>query len=95
MSRALGDFEFKKKADLPPEEQIVTAYPDVNEHSFTPDDEFLVLACDGSFFPVYSTHLFDDDSLKVYGIVSLLSASPNLYEGALQHANHLTRSARI
>lgn len=47
LSRALGDFEFKKKADLPPEKQIVTAYPDVTVHEISPDDEFLVVACDG------------------------------------------------
>lgn len=47
LSRAIGDFEFKKNADLPPEQQIVTAYPDVTEHRLGEDDEFLVLACDG------------------------------------------------
>ena len=47
MSRAIGDFEFKKSADLPPEQQIVTAFPDVTVHETTEDDEFLVVACDG------------------------------------------------
>jgi len=47
LSRAIGDFEFKKTADLGPEQQIVTAFPDVTAHDITPDDEFLVLACDG------------------------------------------------
>lgn len=47
LSRAIGDFDFKKSADLPPEEQIVTAFPDVIEHELTDDDEFVVLACDG------------------------------------------------
>ncbi|KAH7325903.1 phosphatase 2C-domain-containing protein [Stachybotrys elegans] len=47
LSRAIGDFEFKKSADLSPENQIVTAYPDVEEHELTDEDEFLVLACDG------------------------------------------------
>ena len=47
LSRALGDFEFKKSADLSPEQQIVTAYPDVVTHEISPDDEFLVIACDG------------------------------------------------
>jgi len=47
LSRAIGDFEFKKNAKLPPEEQIVTAYPDVTVHEISDDDEFLVLACDG------------------------------------------------
>jgi protein phosphatase 2C family protein 2/3 len=48
LSRAIGDFEFKKSAELPPEQQIVTAFPDVSEHDITDDDEFLVVACDGT-----------------------------------------------
>ncbi|EKD14436.1 protein phosphatase 2C [Drepanopeziza brunnea f. sp. 'multigermtubi' MB_m1] len=47
LSRAIGDFEFKKSAELAPEQQIVTAYPDVTVHNISPDDEFLVVACDG------------------------------------------------
>lgn len=47
LSRAIGDFEFKKSAELPPEQQIVTAYPDVEIHDISDDDEFLVIACDG------------------------------------------------
>jgi protein phosphatase 2C family protein 2/3 len=47
LSRAIGDFEFKKSADLAPEQQIVTAYPDVVVHEMGDDDEFLVIACDG------------------------------------------------
>lgn len=47
MSRAIGDFEFKKSAELSPEQQIVTAYPDVIVHDISEDDEFLVVACDG------------------------------------------------
>ena len=47
LSRAIGDFEFKKSADLSPEQQIVTAFPDVIQHTITDDDEFLVIACDG------------------------------------------------
>ncbi|KAF1814422.1 PP2C-domain-containing protein [Eremomyces bilateralis CBS 781.70] len=47
LSRAIGDFEFKKSADLPPEQQIVTAFPDVTVHDISADDEFLVVACDG------------------------------------------------
>ncbi|KAK7203191.1 phosphatase 2C-domain-containing protein [Myxozyma melibiosi] len=47
LSRAIGDFDFKKSPELPPEEQVVTAFPDVIEHDISPDDEFIVLACDG------------------------------------------------
>lgn len=47
LSRAIGDFEFKKSAELAPEQQIVTAFPDVVIHDVSDDDEFLVIACDG------------------------------------------------
>ena len=47
LSRAIGDFEFKKSAELSPEQQIVTAFPDVVTHPISDDDEFLVIACDG------------------------------------------------
>ena len=49
LSRAIGDFEFKKSAELSPEQQIVTAFPDVITHSISDDDEFLVIACDGTY----------------------------------------------
>lgn len=47
LSRALGDFIFKKNDKKRPEEQIVTAFPDIQERTITSDYEFLVLACDG------------------------------------------------
>ena len=48
LSRAIGDFEFKKDASLPPEEQIITANPEVIEHEIGEDEEFIVIACDGA-----------------------------------------------
>ena len=47
LSRALGDFVFKRNDSLPAEEQIVTALPDVIARDMTGDVEFMVLACDG------------------------------------------------
>ncbi|XP_022257165.1 probable protein phosphatase 2C T23F11.1 isoform X3 [Limulus polyphemus] len=47
LSRALGDFVFKKNDKKTPEEQIVTAYPDVVVREITSDHEFIILACDG------------------------------------------------
>ncbi|XP_074039266.1 probable protein phosphatase 2C T23F11.1 isoform X2 [Leptinotarsa decemlineata] len=44
LSRALGDFAFKRNSEKGPEDQIVT---DVVERSITSDWEFIVLACDG------------------------------------------------
>lgn len=47
LSRALGDFEFKKNYSLTPEKQIITADPDVTCHEISEEDEFLIIACDG------------------------------------------------
>lgn len=47
LSRALGDFSLKRSSDKLPEDQVVTAHPDVEERSITEDWEFLVIACDG------------------------------------------------
>ncbi|KAI9250296.1 phosphatase 2C-like domain-containing protein [Sporodiniella umbellata] len=47
LSRALGDFKFKRAYHLSPEKQAVTAYPDIQEYELTKEDEFMVLACDG------------------------------------------------
>ncbi|CEH16810.1 pp2c-domain-containing protein [Ceraceosorus bombacis] len=47
LSRAIGDFEFKQNYSLPPEEQIVTADPEIISHDVDGEEEFLVLACDG------------------------------------------------
>ncbi|XP_002741378.3 putative protein phosphatase 2C T23F11.1, partial [Saccoglossus kowalevskii] len=47
LSRALGDFVFKKNDKKKAEEQIVTAVPDVIVKDITDNHEFVVLACDG------------------------------------------------
>jgi len=47
LSRAIGDLEYKKRQDLPPEQQIICSTPDVLIKEISPDDEFLILACDG------------------------------------------------
>ena len=47
VSRALGDFAFKKDERKRGEGQMVIAYPDVEVREITPSLEFLVIACDG------------------------------------------------
>jgi len=47
LSRALGDFVFKRNSKKSPEEQIVTAYPDVIIKDILDEHEFIILACDG------------------------------------------------
>ncbi|KAI0066068.1 PP2C-domain-containing protein [Artomyces pyxidatus] len=47
LSRGLGDFRHKANTELAPEDQIMTADPEIKVHDITDEDEFLVLACDG------------------------------------------------
>ncbi|TDL22208.1 PP2C-domain-containing protein [Rickenella mellea] len=65
LSRAIGDFEFKKNFSLGPEQQIITSDPDVIEHQITQDDEFIVLACDGIWDCLSSQQVVDIVRLQV------------------------------
>uniref|UniRef100_A0A182VQ08 protein-serine/threonine phosphatase n=1 Tax=Anopheles minimus TaxID=112268 RepID=A0A182VQ08_9DIPT len=47
LSRALGDFGLKRNTEILPSEQMVTAYPDVEEREVSESWDFLVIACDG------------------------------------------------
>ena len=47
LSRSIGDMEYKKNPSLPPEEQMITAFPDLLTHSISQRSDYLILACDG------------------------------------------------
>ena len=47
VSRALGDFVYKDRADLPPHEQKMSAAADLTVVARDPDDQVLIVACDG------------------------------------------------
>ena len=47
LSRGLGDLEYKQNTKLPPEEQMITANPDIKIEELDKDCDFIVLGCDG------------------------------------------------
>ena len=47
LSRTLGDLEYKNNKNLLPQEQIITAYPDVVDDKIEPDNDFIIIGCDG------------------------------------------------
>ena len=49
VSRALGDFEYKKLTAFRPEDQLVSPEPEVHVIERSDDDEFVFLACDGVY----------------------------------------------
>ena len=47
LSRAIGDLEYKKNPALKPEQQIISAFPDVVSKPLEPHHKFLLIGCDG------------------------------------------------
>ena len=47
LSRALGDLRYKRKPNIAPEEQAITANPDVKVVEMDDADEFIIMGCDG------------------------------------------------
>ncbi|GAA5850421.1 hypothetical protein JCM9279_001410 [Rhodotorula babjevae] len=65
LSRALGDFDFKQSPNLDAEQQVVTADPDITVHEATPEDEFVVIACDGIWDVLTSQQVIDYVRLSI------------------------------
>ncbi|KAK4336619.1 hypothetical protein RND71_043958 [Anisodus tanguticus] len=59
LSRALGDHSYKQNKNLPLEEQMITALPDVEKIEIKPEDDFLVIACDGIWNSLSSQEVVD------------------------------------
>lgn len=59
VSRALGDFLFKKNRARSPRQQAVTCFPEVYEKSLDSDWQFIVLACDGIWDVMTSNEVGD------------------------------------
>ena len=47
VSRALGDFTYKRTASVAPKDQMVSAFPDIEIHERTAEEQFMLLCCDG------------------------------------------------
>lgn len=70
MSRALGDFRYKNVKGKTPQEQLVTAVPDVKKWERThTGEEFLCVACDGIFDVLSNDQLvqFANSAMKASG----------------------------
>ena len=47
LSRSMGDFDYKRKSDLPYDQQMITCNPDVREFNRQNGDQFILMGCDG------------------------------------------------
>uniref|UniRef100_A0A7S3A355 PPM-type phosphatase domain-containing protein n=1 Tax=Rhodosorus marinus TaxID=101924 RepID=A0A7S3A355_9RHOD len=47
LSRSIGDLKYKGNKSIPPKDQMITSEPDICREKIQPEDEFMVIACDG------------------------------------------------
>ncbi len=47
LTRGFGDLEYKQNKNLKPEEQMITANPDITVVDFSKDMDFVIIGCDG------------------------------------------------
>ncbi|XP_006890582.1 PREDICTED: protein phosphatase 1G-like, partial [Elephantulus edwardii] len=65
LSRAIGDHFYKRNKNLPPEEQMISALPDIKVLALTDDHEFMVIACDGIWNVMSSQEVVDFIQSKI------------------------------
>lgn len=83
VSRALGDFEYKKIAEFPPEQQLVSPEPDVTIFPRDEADEFLFLACDGVYDVMTSEEVIKYIHHQLELTSDLVGICGNLIDGCL------------
>ncbi|XP_036405063.1 protein phosphatase 1G [Megalops cyprinoides] len=65
LSRAIGDHFYKRNKTLPPEEQMISALPDVKVLTLNEDHDFMVIACDGIWNVMSSQEVVDFVSKRI------------------------------
>ena len=58
LTRAIGDLEYKKNPALKPQEQIISAFPDVVEHKLNKSEKFMLIGCDGIWETLSAKDIF-------------------------------------
>mmetsp|Transcript_74435 Transcript_74435/g.210262 ORF Transcript_74435/g.210262 Transcript_74435/m.210262 type:complete len:416 (-) Transcript_74435:386-1633(-) len=85
LSRALGDFRFKQNPRLAPKDQMISCVPDVQTVKLQPEDEFMVLACDGVWDALGSQEVVDYIRPHLPSIVSGSVPPSAVVEGLLDY----------
>ncbi|XP_066482920.1 protein phosphatase 1G isoform X1 [Tiliqua scincoides] len=65
LSRAIGDHFYKRNKNLPPEEQMISALPDIKVLTINDDHDFMVIACDGIWNVMSSQEVVDFVQSKI------------------------------
>eukprot|EP00828_Plagiopyla_frontata_P025855 TRINITY_DN3328_c0_g1_i2.p1 TRINITY_DN3328_c0_g1~~TRINITY_DN3328_c0_g1_i2.p1 ORF type:complete len:321 (-),score=56.27 TRINITY_DN3328_c0_g1_i2:82-1044(-) len=49
LSRAVGDLEYKKNKSINYDEQLIISVPEITTRTISPDDDFILMGCDGVY----------------------------------------------
>ena len=77
LTRGFGDLEYKQNKNLKPEEQMITANPDIKVVDYNKDIEFIIIGCDGIWdclknqeaSDVVTKRLREDPNIKISKII--------------------------
>lgn len=95
LSRAFGDFEFKSNEDLPPNQQMVIACPDVTIVERNEADDFVVLACDGIFDVMPNSELIKFIGTQLAKTNNLKKICNHVVDICLKKVSNLTHACTI
>jgi protein phosphatase 1B len=97
VSRAFGDFQYKTRHDLKPQEQKVSCWPDVDIHiRNSAEDEILILACDGVWDALSSEAAVDTvRNIFLKGEIKMDLVSEELIDIALDQGSRDNISAVV
>ena len=77
LTRGFGDLEYKQNKNLKPEEQMITANPDIKVVDYDKDIEFIIIGCDGIWdclknqeaCDIVTKRLKEDPNIKISKII--------------------------
>ena len=77
LTRGFGDLEYKQNKNLKPEEQMITANPDIKVVNYDKDIEFIIIGCDGIWdclknqeaCDIVTKRLKEDPNIKISKII--------------------------
>lgn len=90
VSRTLGDFAYKARADLPSHAQKVICTPDVLEFEFSEDDEFIAIGSDGVFDMFSSEELVRRIHASLVAGATLQAAVNAVLEAAITSGDNVS-----
>jgi serine/threonine protein phosphatase PrpC len=87
--------EYKQNKKLSPQDQMITAFPEVEVESYTNDCNFMILACDGVWDCMTNQEICDfvgerlkkDPSIKLSKIIEEIFdkiIAPDIYTGKIK-----------